>query len=269
MKPVRRAKDRRSLSSGIGMIRSSLQAAFLSRHRAQRRPPGDGWERPPSGRSGSVPARTPRAEKSRFRAEPTPRSRRREAARAAARSVSRLLPLGNLREGPPPFAPYYKFASYEAFEICEVDPRSFYVHRPGRIEPAALPEPGPEPLSGAGRGRAPGRGRGGGRGLAAEAAPGRARPRAGGGGGGSGGAVQRRGDWLRRAETSGSRGLSGSPARRGAVGSSAHGSEEVSSAVPPPAAVAGLRRSSRDAPLRSSPPPPLRPPLPSPSAHAP
>ncbi|KAJ8775619.1 hypothetical protein J1605_001339 [Eschrichtius robustus] len=47
---------------------------------------------------------------------------------------------------------------------------------------------------------------------------------------------ERRGDWLRRAETSGSRGRSGGPARRGA----AH----------------------PDAPLRSSPLPPPRPPLP-------
>ncbi|KAM5315078.1 LOW QUALITY PROTEIN: rhodopsin kinase GRK7 [Glossophaga mutica] len=76
--------------------------------------------------------------------------------------------------------------------------------------------------------------------------------------------VQRRGDWLRRAETSGSRGLSSSPASRGAVGSSEQASEEVSSAVPPSAADAGLCRLSRDAPPRSSPPPPPRPPLPSP-----
>lgn len=57
--------------------------------------------------------------------------------------------------------------------------------------------------------------------------------------------AQRRGDWLWRPETSGSRGPSGSPARRGAVGLSAHGSEEGSCAAPPSAAVFGLRRLSR------------------------
>lgn len=81
--------------------------------------------------------------------------------------------------------------------------------------------------------------------------------------------AKRRGDWLWRPETSGSRGPSGSPARRGAVGLSAHGSEEGSSAVPPSAAVSGLRRLSRDAPPLSLPPPPPRPPLLSPLAHTP
>lgn len=93
--------------------------------------------------------------------------------------------------------------------------------------------PGPQEPSSASRA---GRGRGV---LPPRAAPSRGRA---GGGGGGGGAGERRGDWLRRAETSGSRGPSGRPARRGAVGSSAPGEEELSSAVPPSAAAAGLRR---------------------------
>ncbi|CAI9175819.1 unnamed protein product [Rangifer tarandus platyrhynchus] len=58
---------------------------------------------------------------------------------------------------------------------------------------------------------------------------------------------EQRGDWLRRAETSGSRGRSCGPgsARRSAVRLSAHRSEKVSCAVAPSAAAAaaaGLRR---------------------------
>lgn len=103
----------------------------------------------------------------------------------------------------------------------------------------SVPEPGPDALSGAGRGGAAWAGRGRGV-LAAWGCASREREAVAAA---AAARVQRRGDWLRRAETSGSRGLSGRPARRGAVGSSARGSEEVSSAVPSAAAaVAGLRR---------------------------
>lgn len=84
--------------------------------------------------------------------------------------------------------------------------------------------------------------------LGLRAAPSRA--------GGSGrGARQRRGDWLRRAETSGSRGPSGRPARRGAVGSSGLVTESCSRPCRPPplslgCAAAAVARTRRRAPRR-------------------
>lgn len=86
--------------------------------------------------------------------------------------------------------------------------------------------------------------------LGLRAAPSRA--------GGSGrGARQRRGDWLRRAETSGSRGPSGRPARRGAVGSSGlvTGSCSRPCRSPPPSlgCAAAVARTRRRAPRRLQP----------------
>jgi hypothetical protein len=76
--------------------------------------------------------------------------------------------------------------------------------------------------------------------------------------GGSGrGARQRRGDWLRRAETSGSRGPCGRPARRGAVGSSGLVTKSCSRPCRPPllslGCAAAVARTRRRAPRRLQP----------------
>lgn len=146
---------------------------------------------------------------------------------------------------------------------------------PSRLPPGAPPRRLPRTWAGAKGAESPaGAEPGGGRGLgvmgvtwrygrgecvgggAIRAAPGlRAAPsRAGGSGGG---ARQRRGDWLRRPETSGSRGPSGRPARRGAVGSSGLVTESRPRPrrppPPSPGCAAAVARTRRRAPRRLQP----------------
>lgn len=139
------------------------------------------------------------------------------------------------------------------------------VTTPSRLPPAAPAVLLSSHLGGGYRRREPGRSGAcsGGGALASWAGPGKLGGAVGGGAiraalgfraapsraGGSGrGARQRREDWLRRAETSGSRGPSGRPARRGAVGSSGLVTETCSRPCRPLpqslgcAAVAGTRR---------------------------